>query len=406
MLSDDALNRLIEPIINRQQRINTWLIKKIAQRIKEVGDVLPSDVQTLINMRNTGADAKKILAELARLTALQIADIQSLVRIVAKDAYKNAKPFYDFKKKTYIPYDENTILKRRVEAMARQTANSYQNIAKAQAFMVRDPKNPKNFIPTDVAKTYQRITDEAVQAVSGGVDYRTAMHNTLKQLSENGIRHVVYNTESGRTYAQRLDTAVRRNLQDGMRAVNQQMQNIVGEEFGADGVEISVHMNPAPDHAEMQGHQFSKAEFEKMQNAENFKDVQGREYQGFERAVGTLNCRHFAISIVIGVEGQTYTDKQLEEILKKNQEGYTFPNGKHLTMYECTQRQRMLETKIRQAKDGQIAAQSAGDTELAKEYQAKVNRYTAEYSAFSKACGLSMKLGKIQVNGYKKISVK
>ena len=406
MLSDDALNRLIEPIINRQQRINTWLIKKIAQRIKEVGEVLPSDVQTLINMRNTGADAKKILAELARLTALQIADIQSLVRIVAKDAYKNAKPFYDFRKKTYIPYDENTILKRRVEAMARQTANSYQNIAKAQAFMVRDPKNPKNFIPTDVAKTYQRITDEAVQAVSGGVDYRTAMHNTLKQLSENGIRYVVYNTESGRTYAQRLDTAVRRNLQDGMRAVNQQMQNIVGEEFGADGVEISVHMNPAPDHAEMQGHQFSKAEFEKMQNAENFKDAQGREYQGFERAVGTLNCRHFAISIVIGVEGQTYTDKQLEEILKKNQEGYTFPNGKHLTMYECTQRQRMLETKIRQAKDGQIAAQSAGDTELAKEYQTKVNRYTAEYSAFSKACGLSMKLGKIQVNGYKKISVK
>ena len=406
MLSDDALNRLIEPIINRQQRINTWLIRKIAQRIKEVGEVLPSDVQTLINMRNTGADAKKIMTELARLTALQVADIQSLVRIVAKDAYKSAKPFYDFRKKTYIPYDENTILKRRVEAMARQTANSYHNIAKAQAFMVRDPKNPKNFIPTDIAKTYQRITDEAVQAMSGGVDYRTAMHNTLKQLSENGIRYAVYNTEKGRFYAQRLDTAVRRNLQDGMRAVNQQMQNIVGEEFGADGVEISVHMNPAPDHAEMQGHQFSKAEFEKMQNAENFKDVQDREYQGFERAVGTLNCRHFAISIVVGVEGQTYTDKQLAEILKKNQEGYTFPNGKHLTMYECTQRQRMLETKIRQAKDGQIAAQSAGDVELAKEYQAKVNRYTAEYSAFSRACGLSMKLGKIQVSGYKKISVK
>lgn len=406
MLSDDALNRLIEPIINRQQRINTWLIKKIAQRIKEVGEVLPSDVQTLINLRNTGADAKKIMEELARLTALQIADIQNLVRFVAKDAYRSAKPFYDFRKKPYIPYDENTVLKRRVEAMARQTSDSYKNIAKAQAFMVRDPKNPKRFISTNVARTYQRIVDEAVQAASGGVDYRTAMHNTLKQLCENGIRYVVYNTESGRTYAQRLDTAVRRNLQDGMRAINQQMQNIVGEEFGADGVEISVHMNPAPDHAEMQGHQYSKAEFEKMQNAENFKDVQGREYQGFERAVGTLNCRHFAISIVIGVEGQTYTDKQLQEILKKNEEGYTLPSGKHLTMYECTQRQRMFETKIRQAKDGQIAAQSAGDMELAKEYQVKINKYTSEYSAFSKACGLSMKLGKIQVNGYKKISVK
>ena len=184
------------------------------------------------------------------------------------------------------------------------------------------------------------------------------------------------------------------------------MQNIVGEEFGANGIELSVHMNPAPDHAEAQGHQFTNKEFDKMQHGENFKDTKGREYQGFDRAIGTLNCRHFAISIKVGYANQNYSDEELADILKKNEEGYTFPNGKHLTMYECTQYQRQLETKIRYAKDGQITAKASGDMDLAKEYQAKVDRYTKEYMEFSRACGLTPKTQKFAVEGYRKISTK
>jgi len=404
MLSDDALNKLIQPIIDRQENINTWAIKQIARHIKTIGNMTPSDVNMLITLRNAGADAKKLVKELAKMAEIQIAEIQRLVKTVAKDAYISAKPFYDFTKTAYIPFDDNTILQRRIKAMARQTADTYKNLSKAQAFMLRDPKNPKKLIPTPIAKAYQSIVDEAVQAASGGtVDYNTAMRNTLQQLVDSGIQSVQYHTETKKHFTQRLDTAVRRNLLDGIRAVNQKMQDIVGEDFGADGVEISVHMNPAPDHAEMQGHQYTKAEFDKMQSGENFKDIQGREYKGFERAVGTLNCRHFAISIKIGYAKPNYSDDELKDILEKNEKGYTFPNGRHLTMYQCTQYQRQLETKIRRAKDGQIAAKTAGDTELAMKYQARVDKYTKEYRAFSKASGLSVKLMKINVEGYQKI---
>lgn len=404
MLSDDELLKLLQPIFDRQSRINTYVLKKIALRIKEIGEVLPSDVQKLISLRNAGADAQKIVQEIARLTQLQVNDIQQIVKAVAEDAYISAKPFYDFTETPFIPFEENKMLQRRVKAMAQRTANDYKNIAKAQAFMIRDPKNPKKLVPTPIAKAYQSVIDEAVQASSNAtLDYNTAMRKTVKQLADSGIRRVVYNSESGRKYTQRLDTAVRRNILDGIREVNQEMQNIVGEEFGANGVEISVHMNPAPDHAEMQGHQYTNKEFDKMQHGENFKDAQGREYQGFDRAVGTLNCRHFAISIMIGYAKQNYSDDELKDILAKNEKGYTFPNGKHLTMYECTQYQRELETKIRYAKDGQIMSKSAGDMDLAKQYQAKVTKYTHEYMAFSKACGLSPKLAKLNVEGYRKI---
>lgn len=407
MLSDDALQNLLQPIIDRQENINTWVVEQIASRIKDIGGVLPSDVNKLIALRNTGADTRRIINEIARQTKLQARDIKALVEKIAKDAYLDAKTFYEKSGKTYIPWEQNRPLQRFVEALAKQTADTYENIAQAQAFMLRDLKHPQTLIPTPIAKAYQSVVDEAIQATSTGtIDYGTAMRRTLKQLVDSGLRRVEYNTETGRRYTQRLDTAVRRNLLDGLRGVNQEVQNRVGEEFGANGVEISVHSNPAPDHAEMQGHQFTNEEFDKMQNGEDFYDIQGRKYTGFDRAVGTLNCRHFAYSIIIGAMGQNYTDKQLQEILDRNNKGYTLPNGKHLTMYECTQYQRQLEIKVRYAKDGQIAARAAGDMDLAKEYQAKINKYTAEYKAFSKACGLSPKMMKMTVSGYQKISVK
>ena len=75
-------------------------------------------------------------------------------------------------------------------------------------------------------------------------------------------------------------------------------------------------------------------------------------------------------------------------------------------MYECTQKQRQMETEIRYAKDGQIAARAAGDEVLAKQYQAKINELTKKYNAFSKDCGLSPKPAKMRVTGYRKISIK
>ena len=404
MLSEDAIDNLIQILVDRQEDINTYVIRKIAERIKKIGEVKSSDVNQLIQLRNVGADVRIINQTLASMTGLQETDIKRIIRAVAINAYLDAKPFYDYRHKSFIPYKDNKYLQREVEAIARQTAGTYKNISKAQAFMIRDLKNPQKLIPTSIAKTYQSVVDEAIQAAQTGViDYNTAMRRTLNQLVESGLREVRYQAESGKYHSQRMDTAVRRNILDGIRAVNQKVADITGEQFGADGVEISVHQNPATDHAQMQGHQYTKAEFEKMQNGENFKDVQGRKYEGFERAVGTLNCRHFAFPIIIGYATQNFSDEQLQKILEVNEKGYTFPSGKHLTMYECTQYQRKLETAVRHAKDGQIAAREAGNVNLAKHYQAKIDKYTKEYKAFSKACGLSEKRTKMTVAGYQKI---
>lgn len=404
MLSEDAIENLIYPIMERQENINVYVLKKIAHRIKEIGRLLPSDIHKLERLLKTGSDTREINKFLSEQTGIQEQNIKQLIKTVALDAYIDVKPFYDYRHKSYVPFADNKPLQRVVTAISNQTAGEYVDLSnsKATGFLIRDLKHPGKLKFHSINDTYRTVVDEAIQAVSTGViDYNTAMRRTMQQLVDSGVRKMYW--DSG--YSQRLDTAVRRNILDGVRAINQGVQDEVGRQFGADGKEITVHANSAPDHEPVQGHQFTNEEFDKLQNDMAFEDVNGIKFQPIERAIGTLNCRHFTYSIIIGYAKPNYSLKELENFKKKNAKGYTMPNGKHLTMYECTQKQRQLETKIRQAKDGQIAALDVGDMELARKYQAKINKYTNQYKAFSKACGLSPKIKKASVNGYRRIKL-
>ena len=163
-LSTSTIDNLVEVMVNRQERINAFIIYMIARRIKEIGHLLPSDVYKLERLLKTGSDVKLINQELAELTALQVKTIQKLIKDVAVGAYLDTKPFYDYRKLPFIPFEQNTNLQRVVKAIERQTSETYVNLSKAQAYMIRDLKNPKILVPTPLSQTYQTIIDEAVQA--------------------------------------------------------------------------------------------------------------------------------------------------------------------------------------------------------------------------------------------------
>lgn len=400
-LNDELIDKLMKPFMDRQEEIDQWVLEQIAKKINAIGEISQSDLRKLIKMRDTEADVHRINKELGKMTNKQVIEIKKLIQNIALQSYLDAKPFYDYRYKKYIPYKQNVKLQRMINAIARRTQGTYKNIAKAQAFMIRDSKG--NLVQTPLAEAYQKVVDRGIQAASGGiVDYNTAMRKTLKDLINGGVQRAEYITEKGRRHSQRLDTAVRRNVLDGIRETYQTMQNIVGEEFGADGVEITVHAYPAPDHAKIQGHEFTKKMFEeKIQQNQQFTDINGNVYIPFKRQIGTLNCRHFVIEKVIGYSDPIYTEKQLQEILDRNEKGYTLPSGKHLTMYQCTQEQNRYELMVRKAKEGYLIASTAGDKLLAGKYKARVSDLIKKYKAFSKACGLSPRPNDYRVAGYK-----
>lgn len=404
MLSENSINYLIQPIIDRQESINTFVLNTIASRVGEIGKISPEDLRRLKLLVIFGADIREMNSTLADMSKLQVRDIKGLIKDVAIETHTDAKPLYDYRHKSFVPYDKNIRLQRIVTSIGNQTAQTYTNLSnsKATGFLIRDLKHPGQLKFQSINDTYQTIMDEAIQSVKSGVDYRVAMRRALKQLADSGIRRLYW--DSG--YTQRLDTAVRRNLLDAVRQIDQGVEDLIGKETGATGKELSAHINSAPDHEPFQGHQFTNKQYARLQSNEDFEDIQGRHFSGVERIIGQWNCRHVARSIIVGVTKPKYTTEQLDKMIEDNAKGYTTPDGKHMTMYECTQMQRQLETKIRYAKDEQMALQAANDIIGARAARKKVVDLLAEYKKFSADCGLRPQLDRARVIGYRAIKIK
>lgn len=399
MLSENAIDNLVQPIVDRQESINIMIINKIARRLRELRTLEPSDIDKLNKLAIMGNDIREINKEISRISGIQVSDIKSVIKTVAQESYRDAKPFYDYRHKSYIPFEKNEKLQQIVRAVGKETAYNYTNLSnsKATGFMIRNPNNPLKLHFKTIDGTYRQVIDEAIQAAqSGVVDTRTAINRAIKQLLDSGIRRMYW--DSG--YTQRLDTAVRRNILDGIRAINQQIQDETGRQFRSDGKELSAHSNSAPDHEPFQGHIFTNAEWNNLQSNEDFKDIDGESFTGVDRIIGVWNCHHVAYSIIIGAKPPRYTKEQLQKMKENNAKGITLKNGKHLSGYECTQMQRRLETKIRYAKEEQMAMKELGNKDAARWARAKVKNLTNEYKSFSKSVKLPIKKDRISIPGY------
>jgi len=396
-----ALNieEIADKIAGKSGEAELFVLLLLARRLKQIGDTGQP-----LTLTEKDKDLQEIKKVLRRYGILQRADINRLYENVVEEAYNNSKINFDFRSLPFIPFKQNKPIQTILTGFKQATND--MDVFKTQALMLRDPKDRTKLIPNPVSDAYNKVVNEAAEQVTEGLgDYFSAIRKTVKTLSDSGMRTVWYESEEGRVTTQRTESAVKRNILDNIRDINQQTQDELGKQYGADGKEITVHEHSAPDHEPIQGHQFTNEEYEKLQSEKDFEDVKGRKFKAIKRKIGIWNCRHFTFSVILGLNKPNFTDEELEENIKRNQEGYTDPDGKHRSLYECTQEQRRLEREIRRAKRGQIVAREVGDIELAREYQAQVNSYTQEYKDFSKACGLPIHSENTSVPGYKKIKI-
>ena len=401
MLNDSQIENLIKPFVDRQIALEQYIINTIAKRVGEIGTLSKTDVYRLQQLYKIGSSAKSITKEIADVLNMQEKATKSMIKDVAIKTYTDAKPFYDYRHKTQIPYEKNTRLQRSVNATAKQTADTFKNLSnsKATGFYIRDAKNTTRLKFQSVTETYQSVVDEAVQAVPTGLlDFDTAMRRTMKQLVDSGYRRAYW--DSG--YSRRLDSTVRMNILGGIRQINQQVQLQIADEIKADGIELSAHSFSAPDHEPIQGHIFTIKEFDKMQNEMDFEDVSHNKFPSMRRPIGEWNCKHFIQAVVIAKHTPTWSLQELEELKQANAKGYTLKNGTHLSMYECTQVQRRYETDIRYAKEGYMMAKESDNEKLMEYYEIRINKLNREYSQFSKDCGLKKQRNRASVSGFYK----
>ena len=389
-MNNDKLELALERFVRRFEEFNTKVLEEFGKTISKFDQLTPSQAHKIAQQLKNGRDIEKILADLERISELSRKDIEDLLEITAKENIDFANTYYEAKKMDKVSYEDSKQFQDIVKSVEKTTQGVFANLSGTTAIkLLKD--NGEGYLK-GIREAYEDVIDRCVLAVATGqTNYQKAMYDTIKQLSNSGVKKIFYDSEGKRAYARRLDSSVRMNILDGVRQVNIGIQEQVGKEFGADGVEVSHHVNCAPDHIHIDGQQFSKKQFEKINN-------------NLTRPVASMNCRHFVFSIVLGVSSPLYTKKQLEEDRKNNEKGFEY-EGKKYTLYEGEQLQRKIELAVRQQKDLQIIAKASNDKDTISKSQSNITQLTQKYKELSKISGLPTKMDRMRVVGYQRVNV-
>ena len=429
MLNEETIERLSERIVNRFEKANARILEQIGKNIKRIGTLSSTDAIRLGQIMKYGGDYDLIANELAKSTGLSVQDIYEIFEGISKENLQFAKQFYDYRNIKFIPYEQNIALQTQVDSITRLFVGDFITQTTMLGYGLQDANG--NIIYRGIKETYNQLIDEAVMSVMQGKEtFNESMYKQLKILGNGGLR-VIYPTtyidKNGieKHYTRRLDSVIRTQMEEGIRTLHNTNQQIIGEQFGYNGIEVTHHSNSAPDHIDtIDGKQFAlidkiqeqiaTGEEKEIKESDIHGDsviVKGKTYKDFnvvnnslERMVSTLNCRHRAFSIIVGVSKPEYTQEQLDADKKRNIDGFDF-DGKHYTNYEGTQLQRRLETEIRKQKDTQILAVAEDNKELISEAQSNITKLTRKYKDLSNASGLPTKADRLRVTGYRRKKV-
>lgn len=377
------LSKAIDKVMANFEEVNAYFIEKIAEQIKNIGQLRPTEINRIVLMTEWGADINDITARLAQAATVSIPQVMTIYQQVLNDTYSDSR-FAQALQHTQLTPSDVARINQYAQAQSRQTAETILNLSNTTA----------------IQEQYRNAVDKAVLAVSSGLtDYQSATRDIVRQLGSSGMQ-VQY--QSG--YHKRLDTALRQNIVDGTNQLAQQASDMMGEALGYDAYEISAHAMSAPDHEPIQGRVFLKAEFDKMQTGQPFSDIDGRQYEAIKRPIGEWNCKHFAMSFSTQYSKRKWTNKQLDDFAQKNAQGCTI-DGKHYTTYGASQLMRQIETEIRREKDIAVVAQKVADDTLRRQCQARINKLMNRYNSVAKTVGLGPRRERTMVEGFRAVKL-
>ena len=364
----DMSGQVVDPIID-------FLIEDIARRVSEAGQLTGTAAYQTWRLQKLGVSQKQLKEEIQKRLKVSQAQVEQLLTQAAETGYD-----FDisrFSTVEALPFAENTGLQQILDATVKLAQDDLSNVTQTIGFITPDGKCE------ELTKAYQKTCDFAFhKVVLGAQDYNSAIRDATRQLAEKGIRTIDY--ESGVHTS--LEAAVRRNIMGGLGLMNEQITQQNHDDLGCDGWEISAHGGSAPDHEPIQGKQYSDKEFQRLNNS-------------LVRRIGTLNCGHSAMPIIMGVNEPQYTAAELEEFRRQNAEGIDF-EGRHYSLYEAAQRQRSLERSIRKTKRRILIDEATGDTEKLQWDQIRLVRTREEYHRFSKAAGLPEQYERMEKAGF------
>jgi hypothetical protein len=352
---DDVALEILHPL-------NEYLIEDICRRAAKAGEITKMamyDTYRMAAMEASSEALKQALKKQAVLTDKSIAEL-----------------FEFFAKKT-MKFEDNGSLRQMLEAYIKLTQEATHSITDHLGITIPSGE----VLP--IGEAYGEIMDFAFkQTFTGATDYTTALREATSKLASRGVRYIT--TPGGRTVG--IEYATRQNLMTNMGKLNMEIAQKNHDVLGCNGWEISAHAACAEDHEDIQGRQFSDADYEKINSR-------------LKRPIGYFYCGHIIMPINLESNSPQYTEAQLQEMKRTNAAGVTY-QGRHYTLYEATQEQGDMESSIRTMRTSILADRALGDDENLAAHQIHLVRLQEEYKSFSEATGLPTQNERLQVAGF------
>lgn len=397
-MTQKELEKITNQILFRFQRANETYIDLMTKHILDNGKLTASDINRIEQYRLMGANIDEIEGILADATNKSVKDIEKMYVSKMDDVYKGQSKYYKASGVKQVPLVKNKRAVTLARTVAKRTGQTLKNISRT----------------TSVYSQYKAMVDESILLVSQGVDnYERVIRTKLNQAQQKGL-FIKERKKGGRKYRgltqtyqkkirktpsglewegyldRRLDSAIRMNITEGIKQVEQGMLDITGEEFGADGYEIDAHGLCGLDHLDIQGRQFTKEEYE--------AEVIEPSESGDIRPIGELNCTHTVYPIRLGVSEPTYSQEELDEMVNLSKEPVEL-GDKEYSRYECSQKMRALETNIRTEKEILNGVLKANDKEAIAKSRKKIKNYKQKYDYISKSANIDKRPELMRVYG-------
>lgn len=338
MLPPSYLDQMPDAFVQLWQQVEDEILQDVARRIGKMDAVTPTANWQLWRYQQTEALRNDVVKLLAKYTGKSEAAIRRLLLQAATEAMEREDTIYYHYGKEPQPFEESAALNNLLDAGARQTCGTWQNLTATTA--------------NTVTGAFERTLDAAWLKVStGAFDYKTAVKQAVDSLADD-MPMVTY--PSG--HKDSIEVAARRAVLTGVNQTCGKLQEARMDEMGCEFVETTAHGGARPSHAAWQGRRFHRG---------GAVDYKGKHYPDFEAATGYgtgaglcgWNCRHtfFAVFPELGDPPQ-WTQEQLRELNARNIEW----NGKKYTAYEISQMQRARERNVRRWKKRYLAEDAAG----------------------------------------------
>lgn len=404
MYKSDELELFPKNIEEIYAGLENDIMNDIIRRIAETGEITRTADWQLNRLYNMGADKTDIRKHIQEALNLSDTEIEQLYTDTLKEGYLRDESLYQAVGQEFIPFEENMALQQLIEATKQQTAKQLKNITRTMGFAVKQPNGRKTFKTVD--DYFKDTMDNAVMHVLNGTfDYNSIIRKVTDEMTRSGVRSINY--DSG--LSTRIDVAARRAILTGVNQVTSKINSDNMQKLDTEFVETSWHSTARPTHQVWQGRVF----YWDRANPNAEKIEAGVLYKSFIRETGYgevdglcgANCRHTFYPFIPGISVRTYTDEQLEELNRQENEKKEY-NGKEYNKYEATQYQRRLETSMRKYRqDISLLKQSglADDSDEVIAAKCKYQTLSRKYSDFSKKMGLREHRDRINADGLKDI---